>query len=88
MALGLGHGQSAVSVVRVRSAGGEPVALEHSWFPAGLLPGPPPAPPGGSLYALLDEAYGRRPTRADEALEPVVAEPFEAALLEVPQGAR
>ena len=86
VALGLGHGQAAVSVVRVRSAGGEPVALEHSWFPAGLLPGLLQHPLDGSLYTLLHEAYGRRPTRADEALEPVVAEPFEAGLLEVTRG--
>ena len=86
VALGLGHGQSAVSVVRVRSAGGDPVALEHSWFPAALLPGLLQHPLDGSLYALLDTSYDRRPTRADEGLEPVVAEPHEAALLDVAPG--
>ena len=62
------------------------MALEHSWFPAALLPGLLQHPLDGSLYALLDTSYGRRPTLADEGLEPVVAEPHEAALLDVAPG--
>jgi GntR family transcriptional regulator len=62
------------------------VVLEHSWFPARILPGLLKHPLDGSLYDLLDSAYDRRPTRADEALEPVVARPRDAALLEVALG--
>jgi GntR family transcriptional regulator len=73
-------------IARVRSAGGSPVALEHSFFPAAPLPGLLERDLTGSLYALLTAAYGLRPSSAVEHLDPVVADGEQAALLEVAAG--
>ncbi|NRQ34361.1 GntR family transcriptional regulator [Nonomuraea sp. NN258] len=72
-------------VSRVRSAGGAPVALERSFFPA--LPGFLEQDLGGSLYALLSDRYGLGPATAVEHLDPVTARPAEAAELGIAPGA-
>ena len=54
--------------------------------PPALLPGLLQHPLDGSLYACSTRRTAVRPTRADEALEPVVAGPAEAALLDVTPG--
>ncbi|GAA0924133.1 GntR family transcriptional regulator [Nonomuraea longicatena] len=73
-------------ISRVRSAGGSPVALEHSFFPAAPLPGLLERDLTGSLYALLTTAYGLRPSSAVEHLDPVVADDGQAAHLGVAAG--
>jgi GntR family transcriptional regulator len=73
-------------VVRVHSAGGEPVALEESCFPAAALPGFLSEVLTRPLHALLDRR-GRAPTSACEVIEPVTATAERAALLDVPVGA-
>lgn len=50
--------ETAWRVDRVRLADGQPIALEHSWYSALLLPGLDRHDLGGSLYALLAEQYG------------------------------
>jgi GntR family transcriptional regulator len=73
-------------VVRVRTARGVPSALERSYFPAELFRDLLERPLTESLYALLSDSYGQRPTTATEVLEPVIARDDEATLLEVPPG--
>lgn len=77
---------SVYEVVRVRSADGAALALERSWFPAGLFPGLLDHPLDGSLYDLFDRGYGLAPHTAVEYLEPVTAEASDAAALGVAAG--
>ncbi len=86
-ALALTPGEPVHELVRVRSADGTALAVERSWLPAGPLPGLLDHPLTGSVYALLDEHYRLAPRTAVEYLEPVVAEPDDAAALAVPTGA-
>ena len=85
-ALGLPRGDPVHEVVRVRRAGGRPLALEHSWFPAALFGDLLSRPLTGSLYALLRKEYGHDPRTADEFVAPVVAAEPEAGLLDVAPG--
>ncbi|HEX2809505.1 MAG TPA: GntR family transcriptional regulator, partial [Kineosporiaceae bacterium] len=73
-------------VVRVRTARGVPLALERSYFPADQFGGLLERRLTGSLYAMLSDDYGQRPTTATEVLEPAIAGDDEAVLLEVPAG--
>jgi GntR family transcriptional regulator len=86
-ALGVAVGAATHRIERVRSADGEPVALEESWFPARLFPDLLGRDLTGSLYALLDEGWGRRPVRLRETLEPILAAEREAELLGTVVGA-
>ena len=73
-------------VVRVRSADREPLAIEHSRFPAALFPDLLEQRLTGSLYRLLETRYGQAPHTATEALEPAIATDEEADLLGVAPG--
>ncbi|HXY42761.1 MAG TPA: GntR family transcriptional regulator [Acidimicrobiales bacterium] len=73
-------------VQRLRLASGTPVLLECSSFPAEAFPGLLDEPLDQSLYGLLGERYGRRPTHAREVLEPVPADRRAARLLRVSAG--
>src|SRR5205823_10175576 len=86
-ALRLGRGEPVFEVVRLRLSDGAPLALERSLFPAERFPGLLDGALEGSLYELLEERYGEGPTRAVERLEPVVAQPGEADVLQVRPGA-
>jgi GntR family transcriptional regulator len=83
-ALALDRGAPAVQVARLRSGGGEPLTLESSWIPDERFPGFLEHDLGGSLYALMRDAYGLAPVRAVERLEPVLAGAVEAEALGVP----
>lgn len=83
-ALKVTAGDPVHEVVRVRSAGRSPVALEHSFFPA--LPGFLEEDLSGSLYALLAGRYDLAPRTALEHLDPVVASAEEAKELGVEPG--
>ncbi|WP_327085694.1 GntR family transcriptional regulator [Nonomuraea sp. NBC_01738] len=85
-ALEIGEGEPAHLVARVRSAGGEPVALERSYFPAERLPGLLEHHLDGSLYELLGDTYDLRPRSALEHLDPVIAAPDDARELGVLPG--
>jgi len=86
-ALAIGVGEPAYEVRRLRLAGGQPILIEHSLFPAHLCPGLLDYRLDGSLYDLLDEKYGQRPHRAKESLEPVCAGVREAEALGIAEGA-
>ncbi|TYB54199.1 GntR family transcriptional regulator [Nonomuraea sp. PA05] len=84
-ALGVAPGEPVHEVARVRSAGRSPVALERSYFPR--LPGLLDEDLTGSLYALLATRYDLEPRTATEHLDPVIAQPAEAAELGIEPGA-
>src|SRR6266700_1433531 len=86
-ALQLAEGDPVYEVRRVRLADGNPIAVEHSLFPAALCPGMLECRLDGSLYELLEVKYGLRPHRARESLEPVTAGVREAEALEIAEGA-
>lgn len=85
-ALGLGRGDDVVQLMRVRSARRLPLALEDSYLPAALFPGLLDHRLAGSLYALMRQHYEQSPHHAQEWLEPDLASPEHAALLEVEPG--
>ena len=76
-----------LEVVRVRLADGEPISLERASFPAERFPGLLDRSLSGSLYELLQSAYGLEPGEAEERIEVVAAGTTEARLLGVPRGA-
>ena len=82
-ALEIRVGAPVYEVRRLRLAGGLPILIEHSLFPAERCPGLLGYRLDGSLYELLDEKYGLRPHRAKESLEPVAAGVREAEALTV-----
>jgi GntR family transcriptional regulator len=73
--LDLAVGDGVYEIVRLRSDGDAPLALERSYLPL-----------GGSLYDLLRDVYDKEPITAVEFLEPVIADPAAAALLRVANG--
>jgi GntR family transcriptional regulator len=85
-ALGIGTGATAVRLERLRSSNGEAVSLEDTWLPAERFPGLLDRDLSGSLYTLMDAAYGLAPVSAVERLEPVAARPHEAAALGIAEG--
>jgi GntR family transcriptional regulator len=86
-ALEIDVGEAVYEVRRLRLAGGQPILIEHSLFPARHCPGLLESRLDGSLYELLEQKYGRRPHRAKESLEPVTAGVREAEALGVAEGA-
>lgn len=83
-ALGLDQGEKAWRLDRVRLADGEPIALENGWHPAALLPGLDRHDLGGSLYELLDDAYGLTIDSAEQTLWGESADGEVAARLDCP----
>jgi GntR family transcriptional regulator len=81
--LALSPGSQVVRIVRVRTAGAEPMAIERATVPAWALPNK--LWPKGSLYATLEQA-GLKPARALQRLRAVLAEPADAELLGVEVG--
>ncbi|HYH29122.1 MAG TPA: UTRA domain-containing protein, partial [Pseudonocardia sp.] len=65
---------------------GTALALERSWLPAEHLPDLLTHPLTGSVYELLAAEYGLAPHTAVEYLEPLSADPAEAAALGVARG--
>jgi GntR family transcriptional regulator len=86
-ALEIDIGDPVYEVRRLRLAGGEPILIEHSLFPAERCPGLLDFRLDGSIYELLEEKFGQRPYRAKESLEPVTAGVREAEALGVTEGA-
>lgn len=85
--LGIGVGDFAHEVVRLRSARGEPVVLETSHFPAARFPGLLERDLAhASIYRLMDEFYEGRPTSADQSLEAIPIGQYDAELLRIAVG--
>ena len=81
-ALSIPEGSFTHEIVRLRLSDGKPLALERSIFPAERFPGLLDRSLDGSLYEILEQAYGTHLARTVERLEPVVADRHEASLLE------
>lgn len=80
-------GVSLVHIRRVRTADGEPLALEWSFLPAEDFPGLERAPlDGGSLYALLRERYGATLGLAAQRVSAVALSLENAGLLDTDEG--
>ncbi len=86
-ALQLKRGAEVHEIVRVRSANGEPIALEESYFPADIFDGLLAHGLTGSLYEIMERSYGRAPHSATEVLDPVMASPVQADQLGIEPGA-
>ncbi|WP_218566409.1 GntR family transcriptional regulator [Vallicoccus soli] len=86
-ALRLRRQDSAVWVRRLRTADGEPMALEDSWYVPALVPGLTREDAEGSLYALFADRYGLVIDSAEQTVTAVTAGPDDAPLLGVPLGA-
>lgn len=67
--LGIGAETPVIELYRVRTSDGEPVTIEHDWFPTSLLP-PEPVNLGPSLYAFLSSVCGVEVTFGIATLEP------------------
>ena len=85
-ALGLGRNEPVVVVVRLRLAGGKPLAVERSSLPARLFPDLEDMDLAGSLYDLMDVGFGLRPARAVERLEAAEARPSDARTIGAKRG--
>lgn len=81
-ALGLGSGSRADYVQRLRLVDDEPLALENTYLPSDLCPGLLAMDLTGSIWAVLDSAFGIRATRSSARIEAVGLDPFEAAQLD------
>lgn len=85
-ALSLAEDDFVVDLVRIRLADSVPISLEHARFPADMVPGLPERDLSGSIYELIDDAYGLRPAEALESIEVVLASALEASILAVQVG--
>lgn len=83
--LGLEPGDRVVVVERLRTADGEPMAIERAHLPALLVPGLLDAPLTDSLYAVLRERYGLHLETGEQTIEAVPAPDADAELLHVPR---
>ncbi|HEY3481860.1 MAG TPA: GntR family transcriptional regulator [Streptomyces sp.] len=83
--LGLEPEDRVTRVVRVRLVDSEPIAIERIELPASLVPGLQAVDlESGNFYQLLRERFGVRVAEAVQIMEPTVANPEQAELLEVP----
>jgi GntR family transcriptional regulator len=72
-------------VVRLRLVDGEPMAIERIDLPAEVVPGLGPEDlERGNFYQLLRERYAVVVSDAIQSIEPTVANPDQADLLDVP----
>jgi GntR family transcriptional regulator len=83
IALSLTGGAKVARFVRLRTADGEPLAVERAAIPARFLPDP--AEVGESLYAVL-RARGVEPVRALQHLRAAAADAVDAQRLGIPLG--
>lgn len=84
MTLALAIDANVTRLARVRTADGEPLAIERAVVPTTLLPTIEEI--GDSLYAALG-ARGHRPVRGLQRLQAALATAREAKLLSIPVGA-
>ncbi|WP_043109072.1 GntR family transcriptional regulator [Paraoerskovia marina] len=74
-----------VQIARLRTADGEPMAVEELHVPSALVPGLTAEDlEDKSFYQLLGERYGIAPARAVQTIEPTVVDAQEAKDLDVP----
>lgn len=85
--LGIEPGSSATNVVRVRYAGEDPVAVDHSWIQPDLGLSLVDADLStGSIYELMRSAGGVLPSGSREQMSPVNPRPQDRTHLHLPPG--
>jgi len=84
--LGIPGGGRVHLLRRLRTAAGEPVAIENIQVSAERFPDLLDHDLTGSLWALLRSRYGVRPTKADARVVAVTLDRFEAEALDVKPG--
>jgi len=84
--LGISGGGRVHVLQRLRSAMGEPVAIENIQLSAARFPDLLEQELAGSLWALLRERYAARPAKADARVLAVTLDRFEAEVLGVKAG--
>lgn len=85
--LDLAPGEGIYEVERVQSMRRVPITLATSFFPESLCPGLEHKNLGQTLlYTLLEREYGVVFLRAEELLEPVLADEYVAAQLQIKTG--
>jgi GntR family transcriptional regulator len=84
--LGIPDGGRVHVLQRLRTALGEPVAIENIQLSAARFPGLLDHDLTGSLWALMRETYGVRPLKADARVVAVTLDRFEAEALGVTPG--
>ncbi len=85
--LGVAPGSRVHLIERLRTADGEPMAVERSHIPAALAPGLSDIPLSGrSLYTVLGERFGIVLDRGEQTIEAGLAGPGDAALLGLGEG--
>lgn len=86
-ALKIPPGSEVLKIERLRFADNEPMATNISFLPRKLVPDLTAEElKEGSLYYLLERKYGYVLSRAEETLEPILADKYTAKLLRVPVG--
>ncbi len=83
-ALELDEDALAWQLDRVRLADGQPIALETGWYPCADLPGLDRHDLGGSLYDVLETAYGLGVDSAEQSLTGESADAATARRLDAP----
>lgn len=83
--LGLKRGDQVHEVLRVRSANGEPIVLEETYFPAAVFPALLSSNLTGSLYSVM-RASNAAPYTAEEQIEAARATDQQAEFLNIADG--
>lgn len=79
--------EPVVHIVRLRMAAGESIAVEASYIPAHYVPGLEQVElTNVSLHSILEQRYGLVLAYAIDVLEISVVGPYEARLLQIPEG--
>ncbi|MFC7327556.1 GntR family transcriptional regulator [Marinactinospora rubrisoli] len=84
---GVQPGAPVHHIERLRTADGEPMAIERSNIPVAVAPGLAGRPLAGrSLYELLEEEYGVLLDSGEQTIEAGLCDPADARLLGLPPG--
>ncbi|MBL8381072.1 MAG: GntR family transcriptional regulator [Burkholderiales bacterium] len=85
--LKLGRNAEVFEVVRIQFMEGVPITLASSFIPTALAPGLDRADlEHEHIYGLLEERHGLAFLRAEEYLEPAIADEFVAGHLDIAEG--
>ena len=82
--LGINIGQLLCYIHRLRMHNGDPISLEHSYFPSSICPKIEQFDlEKRSIYKILENEFGIQIEIADQYFEPVVANKYESEMLSV-----
>ena len=84
--LNLGENDQAYHIVRLRTANGEPIALENSYFPTALFPDLLDFNLTDSIYGILRKYFSVEPFKSFQELEISLLDAEWAEIMEVPAG--